>query len=142
MAKKMQKTSNNKKQSNAQLSSTVKDSAQQIWLAGLGADARILAVFEPRSNTMKLGAMKSQLPWALENADLAFCHTAGLVERQAQDAGAMLGMQGCHAVVFRLIAIYLIAVGALWTGFKGILATRIQVRSARVSSLSGVISSP
>ena len=44
----------------------------------LGADARILAVFEPRSNTMKLGAMKSQLPWALESADLAFCHTAGL----------------------------------------------------------------
>ena len=37
MAKKMQKNSNDKKQSNAQLSSTVKDSAQQIWLAGLGA---------------------------------------------------------------------------------------------------------
>jgi UDP-N-acetylmuramate: L-alanyl-gamma-D-glutamyl-meso-diaminopimelate ligase len=28
--------------------------------------ARILAVFEPRSNTMKLGTMKAQLPWALE----------------------------------------------------------------------------
>jgi len=39
---------------------------------------RILAVFEPRSNTMKLGAMKSQLPWSLEEADLAFCHSAGL----------------------------------------------------------------
>ncbi len=35
--------------------------------------ARILAVFEPRSNTMKLGAMKAQLPWALEEADMAFC---------------------------------------------------------------------
>ena len=35
--------------------------------------ARILAVFEPRSNTMKLGAMKAQLPWALEEADLSFC---------------------------------------------------------------------
>ncbi len=34
---------------------------------------RILAVFEPRSNTMKLGAMKAQLPWALDEADLAFC---------------------------------------------------------------------
>jgi len=34
---------------------------------------RILAVFEPRSNTMKLGAMKAQLPWALEEADLSFC---------------------------------------------------------------------
>ena len=39
---------------------------------------RILAVFEPRSNTMKLGAMKSQLPWSLEEADLAFCHSGGL----------------------------------------------------------------
>ena len=39
---------------------------------------RILAVFEPRSNTMKLGAMKAQLPWSLEEADLAFCHSGGL----------------------------------------------------------------
>ncbi len=35
--------------------------------------ARLLAVFEPRSNTMKLGTMKAQLPWALEEADLSFC---------------------------------------------------------------------
>ncbi len=41
-------------------------------------NARILAVFEPRSNTMKLGAMKAQLPWSLEEADLAFCHSGGL----------------------------------------------------------------
>ncbi len=41
-------------------------------------DERILAVFEPRSNTMKLGAMKAQLPWSLAQADLAFCHSAGL----------------------------------------------------------------
>jgi UDP-N-acetylmuramate: L-alanyl-gamma-D-glutamyl-meso-diaminopimelate ligase len=40
--------------------------------------ARILAVFEPRSNTMKLGTMKAQLPWSLEQADLSFCHTGGL----------------------------------------------------------------
>jgi len=39
---------------------------------------RILAVFEPRSNTMKLGTMKSQLPWSLEQADLSFCHAGGL----------------------------------------------------------------
>ncbi|MBW8780051.1 MAG: UDP-N-acetylmuramate:L-alanyl-gamma-D-glutamyl-meso-diaminopimelate ligase [Burkholderiales bacterium] len=39
---------------------------------------RILAVFEPRSNTMKQGAMKAQLPWALEEADLSFCHSGGL----------------------------------------------------------------
>ena len=44
----------------------------------VGPGARILAAFEPRSNTMKLGTMKAQLPWALEAADLSFCHTAGL----------------------------------------------------------------
>ncbi len=37
MVKKLQKISNDKKKSGAQLASTVKDSAQQIWLAGLGA---------------------------------------------------------------------------------------------------------
>ena len=46
--------------------------------AGAGVSQRILAVFEPRSATMKLGAMKSQLPWSLEQADLAFCHNANL----------------------------------------------------------------
>jgi UDP-N-acetylmuramate: L-alanyl-gamma-D-glutamyl-meso-diaminopimelate ligase len=44
----------------------------------IGPSARILAVFEPRSNTMKLGSMKAQLPWSLEEVDLAFCHSAGL----------------------------------------------------------------
>ena len=39
---------------------------------------RILAVFEPRSNTMKLGTMKAQLAWSLEQADLSFCHSGGL----------------------------------------------------------------
>ena len=52
--------------------------------------ARILAVFEPRSNTMKLGAMKAQLPWSLEEADLAFCHSAGL-GWDAQEALAPMG---------------------------------------------------
>jgi UDP-N-acetylmuramate: L-alanyl-gamma-D-glutamyl-meso-diaminopimelate ligase len=51
---------------------------------------RILAVFEPRSNTMKLGAMKAQLPWALEEADLAFCHGGGL-GWNASEALAPLG---------------------------------------------------
>ncbi len=57
----------------------------------LGTSARILAVFEPRSNTMKLGSMKSQLPWALEPADLVFCHTAGL-DWDAAQALAPLGV--------------------------------------------------
>ena len=51
---------------------------------------RILAVFEPRSNTMKLGTMKAQLPWSLSSADLAFCHTGGL-DWDAAEALAPLG---------------------------------------------------
>ena len=57
--------------------------------------ARILAVFEPRSNTMKLGAMKAQLPWSLEEADLAFCHSGGL----GWDATAALTPMGPKAQV-------------------------------------------
>jgi len=61
----------------------------------VGAQARILAVFEPRSNTMKLGTMKSQLPWSLEDADLAFCHAGGL----DWDARAALASMGARAQV-------------------------------------------
>src|SRR5512133_45413 len=56
---------------------------------------RILAAFEPRSNTMKLGAMKSQLPWSLEAADLAFCHSGGL----DWDAAEVLAPMGARASV-------------------------------------------
>lgn len=54
---------------------------------------RILAVFEPRSNTMKLGTMKAQLPWSLEEADLAICHSGGL-GWDAREAMAPMGAQG------------------------------------------------
>ena len=56
----------------------------------VGPNARILAVFEPRSNTMKLGTMKSQLPWSLEDANLAFCHSGGL-DWNAAEALAPMG---------------------------------------------------
>jgi len=39
-------------------------------------NARILAVLEPRSNTMKLGVMKAQLPASLQAADKAFAYGA------------------------------------------------------------------
>ncbi len=50
-------------------------------VAGLRAKvsaARILAVLEPRSNTMKLGVMKDALPTSLKEADLVFCYGANL----------------------------------------------------------------
>ena len=48
-------------------------------LAGLRKQVgtrRILAVLEPRSNTMKLGAMAARLPDSLKQADLVFCFGA------------------------------------------------------------------
>ena len=47
-------------------------------LRGKVGTARILAVLEPRSNTMKLGVMKSALPASLKEADLVFCYQANL----------------------------------------------------------------
>jgi len=51
-------------------------------LAGLrgriGTAQRILAVLEPRSNTMRLGTLKDALPGSLVAADHVFCHGANL----------------------------------------------------------------
>jgi UDP-N-acetylmuramate: L-alanyl-gamma-D-glutamyl-meso-diaminopimelate ligase len=58
------------------------------------AGSRIVAVFEPRSNTMKIGTMKAQLPAALACADLAICHTGGLT----WDAAEALQPMGDKAV--------------------------------------------
>ncbi len=61
----------------------------------IGNGQRIFAIFEPRSNTMKLGTMKSQLPWSLEQADLSFCHSGGL----DWDAHTVLAAMGNKAQV-------------------------------------------
>ena len=54
--------------------------AIETTIAGLrakvGAGVRILAVLEPRSNTMKLGTMKAALPHSLAGADLVFGYGA------------------------------------------------------------------
>ena len=62
----------------------------------IGTEQRILAIFEPRSNTMKLGTMKSQLPWSLEQADLSFCHSGGL-DWNAHEALAVMGSKALVA---------------------------------------------
>ena len=72
------------------------------------SSARILAIFEPRSNTMKLGTMTAQLPWSLEQADLAFCHAGGL----DWDASAALAPMGARAQVADDIASVLAQVKA------------------------------
>ncbi len=58
-------------------------------------NARILAVLEPRSNTMKLGTMKSQLPASLSEVNCAFCYAGNL----GWDAYAALAPMGERARV-------------------------------------------
>ncbi|MFH2135996.1 MAG: UDP-N-acetylmuramate:L-alanyl-gamma-D-glutamyl-meso-diaminopimelate ligase [Pseudomonadota bacterium] len=57
--------------------------------------ARILAVLEPRSNTMKLGVMKDALPASLKDADLTFCYAGNL----GWDARGALAPMGDKALV-------------------------------------------
>ncbi|MDA8327701.1 MAG: UDP-N-acetylmuramate:L-alanyl-gamma-D-glutamyl-meso-diaminopimelate ligase [Betaproteobacteria bacterium] len=67
-------------------------------LAGLRhkvGTARILAVLEPRSNTMKLGAMKDALPASLGQADQVFCYSADV----SWDARAVLAPLADHVQV-------------------------------------------
>jgi UDP-N-acetylmuramate: L-alanyl-gamma-D-glutamyl-meso-diaminopimelate ligase len=56
-------------------------------------EARILAVLEPRSNTMKLGTMKAALVPSLAEANLVFCYAANL----AWDPGVVLKSLGERA---------------------------------------------
>jgi len=57
--------------------------------------ARILAVLEPRSNTMKAGVMKDRLATSLDHADRVFCYSANL----GWDATAALAPLGKRVVV-------------------------------------------
>ncbi|MBI4205039.1 MAG: UDP-N-acetylmuramate:L-alanyl-gamma-D-glutamyl-meso-diaminopimelate ligase [Betaproteobacteria bacterium] len=73
--------------------------AIELTLAGLRAkvnSGRIIAVLEPRSNTMKLGVMKEQLAASLDAADRVYCYSAGL----AWDAAAALAPLGEKARVY------------------------------------------
>jgi UDP-N-acetylmuramate: L-alanyl-gamma-D-glutamyl-meso-diaminopimelate ligase len=58
-------------------------------------NARILAVLEPRSNTMKLGVMKNALPGSLKDADAVYCYGANL----GWDASEALAPLGNKAIV-------------------------------------------
>lgn len=64
--------------------------------------ARILAVLEPRSNTMKLGTMKEALPASLAQADLVFGYgaTDGSKDALGWDLGEALAPLGSRAQAF------------------------------------------
>ncbi len=77
--------------------------------------ARILAVLEPRSNTMKLGTMKSALPGSLEGADLVFGYGAKGAGKDALgwDLGAALAPLGEKAAAFDDLSALVQAVAAV-----------------------------
>ena len=81
--------------------------AIETTLAGLRAkvdSARVIAVLEPRSNTMKLGAMRDRLAPSLNGADRVYCYGAGL-KWDAAAALAPLGTRAeVHADLDRLLA--------------------------------------
>ncbi len=71
--------------------------------------ARILAILEPRSNTMRQGVMKAALPDSLRDATHIFCYAAGLT----WDAAAVLCPLGTKAKVFDNLAQLITAVTSM-----------------------------
>ncbi len=66
--------------------------------------ARILAVLEPRSNTMKLGTMKALLPESLAEADATYCYAANLGWDAAAALAPLAGKARSFADLEQLVA--------------------------------------
>jgi UDP-N-acetylmuramate: L-alanyl-gamma-D-glutamyl-meso-diaminopimelate ligase len=85
--------------------------AVEATIAGLRGrigNKRILAVLEPRSNTMKLGVMKTQLPVSLAGANQVFCYANNL----GWDAAEALKPLGTKAQTFDDLALLISAIAA------------------------------
>jgi UDP-N-acetylmuramate: L-alanyl-gamma-D-glutamyl-meso-diaminopimelate ligase len=85
--------------------------AIRVTLEGLrqaDREARILAVFEPRSNTMRAGAMKEALPASFAAADKVYIYGAGL----AWDAAAVFAPLGARALCMTDLEALVAAVAA------------------------------
>jgi UDP-N-acetylmuramate: L-alanyl-gamma-D-glutamyl-meso-diaminopimelate ligase len=61
----------------------------------IGTNARLIAVFEPRSNTMRMGAMRSRLAASLVRADAVYCHRQGLGWDPSVELTALGGRAQC-----------------------------------------------
>ncbi len=72
-------------------------------------DARIVAVFEPRSNTMKLGTMQDRLARSLQEADVVACYAHDL----GWDAAHALAPLGTRASVHHELAPMVEALGRM-----------------------------
>jgi UDP-N-acetylmuramate: L-alanyl-gamma-D-glutamyl-meso-diaminopimelate ligase len=68
-------------------------------IAGLRAkigDARLIAVLEPRSNTMKLGVMKDALAASLAGAERVYCYRGGLGWNPAEALASLGAKAAVH----------------------------------------------
>ena len=72
-------------------------------------DARIVAVFEPRSNTMKLGTMQDRLAASLEDADLVYCYAKNL----GWDPARALRPLGTRAAIYQEVEPMVEALGLI-----------------------------
>ena len=70
----------------------------------IGPAARIIAVLEPRSNTMKMGTMKDKLPHSLRLADQVFCYSYNLGWDVAATLAPLGSHQSCHDDLAALVA--------------------------------------
>ena len=66
----------------------------------LPSKSSVIAVFEPRSNTMKMGTMKDALPKSLSQADTVICYADPKLGWDAQTALSPLGekLHVCHSI--------------------------------------------
>ena len=72
-------------------------------LRGQVGNARIIAVIEPRSNTMKQGAVKAELAPSLMGADRVFCYAGGVGWNVAEALGALGEQASIHTELPALI---------------------------------------
>jgi UDP-N-acetylmuramate: L-alanyl-gamma-D-glutamyl-meso-diaminopimelate ligase len=80
--------------------------AIETTLQGLHSRApegRILAVIEPRSNTMKMGVWADALAQSLQSADRTFCYTKGLGWDPAQALSPLGEKASCYAELDGLV---------------------------------------
>jgi UDP-N-acetylmuramate: L-alanyl-gamma-D-glutamyl-meso-diaminopimelate ligase len=80
--------------------------AFETTIAGLKrrvGDERVIAVFEPRSNTMKLGTMQDRLAASLAGADLVFCYAKDLGWDPAQVLSSLGTRAATHVDLGQLV---------------------------------------
>jgi len=74
-------------------------------IASLQAPQRIFAVLEPRSNTMKMGAVRDALAPSLSGADFTFCYAKNL----GWDVAGAMSPLGTKAAVFEDVEVLITA---------------------------------